>query len=434
MNPQILFLPLTKVDAKERLVYGIASAEELDKSNEIFDYETSKPLIKEWSDAINKASGGKSLGNVRGMHQKNAAGILTQLEMNDSTKAVEVCCKVVDDAEWAKVESGVYTGFSFGGSYAKRWVDEKNPNAKRYTAKPSELSLVDNPCVPSATFSMVKADGTVEQKPFAQPALPGERQMKKGMYGVQSLASAIASLEYCRDNARYEAQLEGDSSQVPKRLNEAIKILGEILVDMAREEVDESTEAMKFAKALDETIEQLSKVGAKYSKETKQKMQTIHDHIVSMGAACENPETEKAMQNAELQKIATATGKTVAEIEAMLKAEVPAAPAPAVVPASDALAKTVEALQKSLEAQAKELELLKAQPAAPAGALPAVALSKTDDAAEKLAEIAKAQLSGQALVKVTDEASALVLMKKAFQNGEPVTQEMAATGKFLAIR
>jgi hypothetical protein len=164
-----LFLQLTKADAAKRLVYGTAAAEELDKANEIFDYDSSKPLFEKWSSEIAKASDGKSLGNVRAMHGKVAAGKLEELSFSDASKTIEVCAKIVDDNEWVKVEEGVYTGFSIGGRYAKRW---KDGDAYRYTAEPSEISLVDSPCIKSATFSMLKTDGSTEDRLFKTAATP----------------------------------------------------------------------------------------------------------------------------------------------------------------------------------------------------------------------------------------------------------------------
>jgi hypothetical protein len=73
---------------------------------------------------MHKASGGKSFGNIRGQHNpKIAAGLLKSIEFDDEAKRIDFCAKIVDDQEWAKVEEGVYTGFSPGGSYAKRWPD-----------------------------------------------------------------------------------------------------------------------------------------------------------------------------------------------------------------------------------------------------------------------------------------------------------------------
>ncbi|WP_050420308.1 hypothetical protein [Bradyrhizobium tropiciagri] len=186
----VLFLPLQKADAKQRTVSGIAVSEVADRSGEIFDYATSKPLFQTWSNEAHKASGGKSLGNVRGMHKHVAAGKLTSIDFNDRDRAIEVTAKIVDDAEWQKVESGVYTGFSIGGAYVRTWTDDSN--LKRYTAQPSEISLVDSPCVPSATFTMIKRDGSRELRQFQQhdPAL-----VKAAAHAAAARAGAIGSMD-----------------------------------------------------------------------------------------------------------------------------------------------------------------------------------------------------------------------------------------------
>jgi hypothetical protein len=165
-----LFVPITKIDIEKRQVWGRAVQEVADRAREIFDYDSSKPLFEEWSSGIaeaTKAAGQEvSLGNVRAMHGKVAAGKLSEITFNDAEKAIDVCSDVVDDNEWEKCQRGVYTGFSIGGDYVRKWNDEKIPTLKRYTAKPSEISLVDLPCVPTATFSMLKAAGVVEEHGF----------------------------------------------------------------------------------------------------------------------------------------------------------------------------------------------------------------------------------------------------------------------------
>jgi hypothetical protein len=170
-----LFVPLTKVDVEKRLVFGTIAEEIPDRANEIMDYETAKPEFEAWSAQIEKASDGRSLGNLRAMHGSVAAGKLESLAFDDAGKRIECCGKVVDDAEWAKVLEGVYTGFSMGGRYVKRWKDEGNPHLTRYTPRPCEVSLVDNPCIPTATFEVVKEDGTVELRKF-RPAEAGEAE------------------------------------------------------------------------------------------------------------------------------------------------------------------------------------------------------------------------------------------------------------------
>ena len=158
-----LFIPLTKVDEENRLVYGIATAEAPDQSGEICDYATTVPYYKAWSESIEKATDGKSKGNLRSMHAKIASGKVTQISFNDSDKQIEICAKVIDGDEWKKVVEGVYTGFSQGGRYVKTWKDGGHT---RYTADPSEISLVDNPCLSSATFTVLKSDGATELRKF----------------------------------------------------------------------------------------------------------------------------------------------------------------------------------------------------------------------------------------------------------------------------
>ena len=164
MSALRMFIPITKVDAAQRLVYGLATAEAEDRAGEICDYASTKPNYEKWSAEIAKSTGGKSLGNVRAMHGAVAAGKVTKINFNDADKQIEICAKVIDDAEWEKVTEGVYTGFSQGGAYARRWTDEDG--LTRYTAEPSEISLVDLPCLPQAHFEMIKADGARELRPF----------------------------------------------------------------------------------------------------------------------------------------------------------------------------------------------------------------------------------------------------------------------------
>ncbi len=161
-----IFARITKVDEATGKVYGRAVQEVPDRSGEIFDYETSKPNFLKWSTDMAKATDGKSLGNVRAMHGKVAAGKLSELTFLDAEKAIDICAEIVDKTEREKCVKGVYTGFSVGGRYAKKWTDEANKALTRYTADPVEISLVDLPCIPTAQFTVVKADGSEELRKF----------------------------------------------------------------------------------------------------------------------------------------------------------------------------------------------------------------------------------------------------------------------------
>ncbi|WP_158810110.1 hypothetical protein [Beijerinckia sp. L45] len=197
-----LDIPITKVDAVQRLVYGVATAEIADRAGEICDYASTKPMYEKWSDAIATSSGGKSLGNLRAMHGAVAAGKVTALTFNDDAKQIEICAKVVDDAEWIKVAEGVYTGFSQGGAYARRWTDEKG--AKRYTADPHEISLVDLPCLSEAKFEMIKADGSHEWRPFREP----EQRREAGASNAPAAADGAVEKTGARNSATDQARIQ----------------------------------------------------------------------------------------------------------------------------------------------------------------------------------------------------------------------------------
>jgi hypothetical protein len=203
-----LFLPLMKVDLDRRLVTGVATAETPDRSGEICDYASSKPYFEKWSAEALAASGGKSLGAVRAMHGKIAAGKLTDIAFDDDEKRVVVAAKIVDDDEWRKVTEGVYTGFSQGGRYVKRWPDDTG--LIRYTAEPHEISLVDLPCLPDATFEVVK-DGVVEKRAFAQAERGSDAEtgvaMPDGSYPIKTAEDVQNAVrDYERSGKRPEVK------------------------------------------------------------------------------------------------------------------------------------------------------------------------------------------------------------------------------------
>jgi hypothetical protein len=184
-----LFAQIFKVNAETGEVHGRITQEAPDNSGEIMDYETSKPNFQDWSKQASDATGGLSKGNVRAMHGRVAAGKLTDISFLDEVKAIDVVAKIVDEGERQKCIEGVYTGFSIGGKYAKRWQDG---DLWRYTAQPSEVSLVDNPCLKSARFTLVKADGTEEERDFEKVAAREDVNPKSGekKYGDVKFADA----------------------------------------------------------------------------------------------------------------------------------------------------------------------------------------------------------------------------------------------------
>jgi hypothetical protein len=164
-----IFARIFKVDESTRTVHGRACDETIDRDGEAFHYDSSKPEFQKWSAEVFADTAGQSYGNVRSMHGNVAAGKLTDIEFNDAEKAIDIAAKIIDDNEWSKCLEGVHTGFSIGGRYAKKWQEPLGDRmVTRYTAVPSEISLVDRPANPTAKFFAVhKRDGTVEQRAFA---------------------------------------------------------------------------------------------------------------------------------------------------------------------------------------------------------------------------------------------------------------------------
>lgn len=219
----MFFIPLAKADAAQRLVYGSID-ETPDRAREIMDYATAKPAFEAWSEELNKASGGKSYGNIRAQHDaKQAVGLLKSIAFDDDAKRIDFCAHIVDDAAWAKVEAGVFTGFSPGGAYAKRWADTKVTGHFRYTPKVAELSIVDTPCIPTGTFTMVKADGAEEDVEFVLDKAyePGNEATKDRAEAMAKAADgttwkdhvAQARADLIAENAAAElAKIAGDEA------------------------------------------------------------------------------------------------------------------------------------------------------------------------------------------------------------------------------
>src|SRR5579859_6205360 len=196
MKSMNLFAQIAKIDESKHEVWGVATAEIVDKEGEIFDYQSSKPYFKRWSDEISKATDGKSLGNVREMHVPSAVGKLVAIAFDDDLKQIRVGARIVDSVAWQKCMLGVYTGFSIGGAYVKSW---KDGDFIRFTANPVEISVVDNPCVPGAHFTAVKADGTSEVRKFSSKDVRTEQAFKIGARHSKATRAHLDAIKACMD-------------------------------------------------------------------------------------------------------------------------------------------------------------------------------------------------------------------------------------------
>lgn len=98
-----LFAKIQKIDKEKREVYGYASTEAMDSQNEIVKKEAIEKALPDYM----------KFGNIREMHQPSAVGKTKSAEIDD--KGLFLKTKIVDDSAWEKVKEGVYNGFSIGG-------------------------------------------------------------------------------------------------------------------------------------------------------------------------------------------------------------------------------------------------------------------------------------------------------------------------------
>ena len=341
-----LHAQLLKVDEAKRLVIGRAVQETPDRSDEIFDYETSKPYFVEWSKSVSDDTDGKSLGNLRAMHGKTAAGKITKMDFNDAEKAIDIEAKIVDDNEWAKVLEGVYTGFSIGGSYVGQMRAEKmdGKDIRRYTAKPVEISIVDSPCIPTCkVFNVQKADGSILEKAFVIKSNDDELQVngsdsEVGEFAellnksklsmsdaIEAIKAEIAKREFDEEKRKKDAKsgaAMADGSypiETVSDLENAVQAYGRAkdpeavkahIISRAKSLGAESKLPVGWDGSTKEKVEvaTVEKAGSRHSKQDMDRLQAAHDHLSSMGAMCKGDTDDdgdmdgKAVAAAELAK------------------------------------------------------------------------------------------------------------------------------------
>jgi hypothetical protein len=149
-----------------------------DCQGERLDYFASKPHFQAWSDRLRTATEGRSLGNIRAQHNRyEPVGVVKELRFDDAQQQVRVSALIVEKEAVRMCLAGAYSGFSIGGDYIQKTpdIDEHGEPRRdmqgrpvvRFTAKPVEVSLVDLPCCPTATFEIQKCGGVTRVCRFA---------------------------------------------------------------------------------------------------------------------------------------------------------------------------------------------------------------------------------------------------------------------------
>lgn len=155
-----LYVPIEKFDLEQRMVWGYASTPDLDSQGDRVSVKAIEAALPEYM----------RFGNIREMHRPSAVGKTKSAEIDESGLYIGV--KVVDEVAWQKVKEGVYSGFSIGGRVTQK-VDDEIQGLDLV-----EISLVDRPANPNATFDVWKVEGS-----------PNTEQAEEGKPNTEDAAS-----------------------------------------------------------------------------------------------------------------------------------------------------------------------------------------------------------------------------------------------------
>jgi hypothetical protein len=456
-----MFASISKTETQDDgtlKVWGYASANCIDSDGETITTDAMKAALPDYM----------KFGAVREMHQPMAAGTAIEASIEEDTGKTFFGAHIVDPVAVLKVQTGVYKGFSIGGKVTERdTADKKIIKGLKLV----EISLVDRPANPEATFTMYKSEkddtertpedditdlaaildkGEVSpaqvleyiaaaqkaaaieapaEAPVPTPAAVPEAvlpvaeaevlrgkaegtELKKSMYSVSRFAELLTSLGSLSEDATWEAQYEGDSSPIPAALVAWLKSGLTIFMDMATEEAQELVATLSAAANLPDVLTQADKVakaGAKYSTATKSVLADIHKMLTEGCSKMEGLGYKTADDDVE-----SSAGIELGKADSDTVGIVLSTPV-----VDEAIAKAVAPLNESLEKLGKENAELKEQvakmgkmPAPGKALLKAVSISKsTDSAVEAVpADTAEAPAEG------TQERASYE-MRKVFSNG-----------------
>ena len=157
-----LSFPIEMIKKEQRIISGIATADNIDKSGDIVEFEASLEAFKNWG------------GNIREMHAPIAVGkavnyepVVVKDEQGNEYNAIRVDAYISKGAQdtWEKILDGTLKAFSIGGKI----LEKSESTTKMFRGKPvnvikkyslGELSVVDNPANAIATVDIVKRDAS----------------------------------------------------------------------------------------------------------------------------------------------------------------------------------------------------------------------------------------------------------------------------------
>lgn len=240
-----LYAEIAKMEAKDDgtvKVWGYASSEAVDSDGEIIAAEAMKAAIPDYM----------KFGAVREMHGSNAAGTAIEINVEDDGRTF-FGAHIVDPVAVTKVKTGVYKGFSIGGSVTAR--DELN-KSQITGLKLTEISLVDRPANPDAVFTCFKADKPKdeeaekgeEDKPSDKPA---EEEADKPKDGDKEPEVEDKDDKGDKDDKKDDKEDETEKSASVELSESEIAILKTVLAKAEKLKADKSDDLTK-AESVDE--------------------------------------------------------------------------------------------------------------------------------------------------------------------------------------
>jgi hypothetical protein len=299
-----LFAPLSKMEEQDDgtiKVWGYASTGAVDDDGETIQPDAIKAALPDYL----------KWGAVREMHQPKAVGTAIEANVQDDGKTW-FGAHIVDPIAVKKVKNKVLKGFSVGGKVTGRDDVEKTTIT---AINLIEVSLVDRPANPECEIVIAKAaqanEVYVEEvaeilttkqidvrallkaaTALAAPPAAAQRSepLAKGLYNVRDFAQALESLAWICMSAQWDFDSEGDGSAVPADLRSWLKTGVGIfqamaeeesreLVEMLQEQAGEEIERAAQIEKDDDMKLNLQKAGAKFSKDTKDKLSAHRDHL-----------------------------------------------------------------------------------------------------------------------------------------------------------
>lgn len=355
-----LYAEIAKMEAQDDgtvKVWGYASSEAVDSDGEIIAAEAMKAAIPDYM----------KFGAVREMHGSNAAGTAIEINVEDDGRTF-FGAHIVDPVAVTKVKTGVYKGFSIGGSVTAR--DELN-KSQITGLKLTEISLVDRPANPDAVFTCYKADKPKDGEEAAdkeEDDKPTDKADETPADDAEKADGDSKDDKGDKDDKKDDKEDETEKSESVNLSESEIAILKAVLAKAEKPKDEPVAKSMWQVKSLSDVLTSLKWLieDAAYDKVDEAIIAQIKESAGSLA------ESLKALTVSEADKLVDGLAAKADKSDDLAKAE-----------SVDELTKAQDALKKSNDALAKaqaEIESLKKQAAPPKGSTKAI--SKAEDNGE----------------------------------------------------